>query len=1342
MEYGSFDQGRVSGIHPAEVPPRSQASRPQLKTPFQKNALEQAFAVNQYPSDEVRRELGERLGLTPSQVQVWFTHRRRKAKKGEATTVVRSENQTHSTVNEPKSPGATGVFTERQRSAADDGATDDEGDAQALADSERREVIELAKRLLEVQYRADGPLLGFEYDEPPIEEPAAAGGAKRKRVVTKDIDIEAREDGTFVAFGKRTKPGSRKAHAMVDRSQQWGAGDGTEGGRSAQMQQKLDQAMRKEAERKEKERRKEEERLQKEAVKEALRRQKEEERMRVAQERERKKELERQEKLRLAEQRRRESERRKMEAAMEKERKAEEKRREREMQRALAAQEKAAMKAKQREAGIGLIEDEELEWEQHMKDRAEHGYGSDTDGDAAALDCGARQRFPPCSVGLKEAFASSLKELGPDIVMVWSFCTSFPEVVGLWPSTTVEELLLAVVEGSCSRLLAETNIALIRLALADMEESHAKGAIQQAQNVVDRAVFNAALWLEEAWAWGFETDVWRAHLNAMTWPEILRQLAITMGRGRRRPQWPAEGQVMSGEPGEDVVEGEDDTVLRLRRPPRFPEGSIKHCIWDILARAGPEGLSIKKIVEKIQGKGTKDLSAYKSPEQRVTRVVSTDLLFHRVRPGVFALQSLVAYSQKIMEQVEQGTGGADGQDPEMTVELVEDEPANGDEGGNHSDTEGDSEADGEEDEEGLAASAEPWVLALEHSDYDDLSLADRVQALVFLVRIVLDGPTLRTRLEARMDESLKVRKYVRGITKEEKRRKQAEAAAKAAEVAREALKTLERQKNQLEASGADCEGDSFETRKESFEEAAKKAMAEAEGRLKAEGDTDANGGDEDEEQKERAEALRRAEHACSIRFMPIGEDRRHSRYWRFVQFEGPETDQSRGRLVFEDSQTGNWFLLSDEDSLDALIGSLFSQGMREGPLSKALKRSNEELKQHMPTHVLSLPHAREEKALRREHARWLSTQCTAAAAVLNASHGRRRSAMRLACGSSEPLRLAKLKMDLSDLMAAIPPNAVEGVDRHSLEERISACSSAADVRLCLGELEDALSPEFVSPEFRFRPYLIKGAWIPCGKEVWRIPGPDEVPQFIYEYIQQLSEPLQWLPPTTASVALRVQSLDAAVLYSGPDSAARDLMASYRYIQRPTPLVMHGVGASFHLEGHSHGDQAYVESVFSLGEEDRQLLLPDFPFETLQRGSTAFELPLELLVPQAPLEVHQHHGQHPVGQRSNRERCRTTRKDRSATNGSQEDSFGSQPASHGGVQPGSRGGGFGGRIRIRGRGGRHAISVVHGSPARHRPSQPQPSPSNGPSEMSSEGFAPEQRVREDSESPEISDMDSD
>jgi hypothetical protein len=72
-----------------------------------------------------------------------------------------------------------------------------------------------------------------------------------------------------------------------------------------------------------------------------------------------------------------------------------------------------------------------------------------------------------------------------------------------------------------SRLLGEIHISLLRLLQADMEEAHAAGGQGAgALNAADKAISQSAACLEEAWAWGFDVDVWRAHLNALTWPEV------------------------------------------------------------------------------------------------------------------------------------------------------------------------------------------------------------------------------------------------------------------------------------------------------------------------------------------------------------------------------------------------------------------------------------------------------------------------------------------------------------------------------------------------------------------------------------------------------------------------------------------------------------------------------------------------------------------------------------------------------------------------------------------------------------------------------------------------------
>lgn len=59
--------------------------------------------------------------------------------------------------------------------------------------------------------------------------------------------------------------------------------------------------------------------------------------------------------------------------------------------------------------------------------------------------------------------------------------------------------------------------------------------------------------------------------------------------------------------------------------------------------------------------------------------------------------------------------------------------------------------------------------------------------------------------------------------------------------------------------------------------------------------------------------------------------------------------------------------------------------------------------------------------------------------------------------------------------------------------------SAAELRDCLGELEAAIKPGYLSSTFQRLPLLVRGAWISVGKEVASaLPGP-------HGEIQQLPE---------------------------------------------------------------------------------------------------------------------------------------------------------------------------------------------------------------------------------------------
>lgn len=108
----------------------------------------------------------------------------------------------------------------------------------------------------------------------------------------------------------------------------------------------------------------------------------------------------------------------------------------------------------------------------------------------------------------------------------------------------------------------------------------------------------AASLVAEAHSWGLDVAAWRAHLNQLTWPEVLRQLALAAGWGPRRcrPAKATRGHDDFGV-GEDVIEG-DDGKLSFRWPSRFSPGAqhgeytMKEAAWKVRPLAPATGSAV------------------------------------------------------------------------------------------------------------------------------------------------------------------------------------------------------------------------------------------------------------------------------------------------------------------------------------------------------------------------------------------------------------------------------------------------------------------------------------------------------------------------------------------------------------------------------------------------------------------------------------------------------------------------------------------------------------------------------------------------------------------------------
>ena len=133
--------------------------------------------------------------------------------------------------------------------------------------------------------------------------------------------------------------------------------------------------------------------------------------------------------------------------------------REKDLQKAFAAQVKVAQKELQKELAQGPPEDLEMEMEKLMKDVPADG------------DPPERPLFPSMSSELESAFPQLGNTTGGDIVMIWGFVQSFADIMAL-PAFSLNEFIAALHIGQKSALLSSIHIVLLRLIQADMEESH------------------------------------------------------------------------------------------------------------------------------------------------------------------------------------------------------------------------------------------------------------------------------------------------------------------------------------------------------------------------------------------------------------------------------------------------------------------------------------------------------------------------------------------------------------------------------------------------------------------------------------------------------------------------------------------------------------------------------------------------------------------------------------------------------------------------------------------------------------------------------------------------------
>ncbi|KAI9086822.1 hypothetical protein K1719_031416 [Acacia pycnantha] len=790
------------------------------------------------------------------------------------------------------------------------------------------------------------------------------------------------------------------------------------------LRQKREEQVRKEMERHERERRKEEERILRE-------RQREEERY----QKEQRRELVRREKIFQKESIRDEKRKQK-----------EELRKEKEAARIRAANERAIARKMVKES-MELVEDERLELMELAA--SEKGLSSMLSLDNETLQNlelfkDERASFPPKTVLLKRPFSiqpwlDSEENIG-NLLMVWRFLISFADVLGIWPFT-LDEFLQAFHDHD-PRLLGEIHIALFRSIIKDIEDVARTTGVGANYNSAVNPCGGHPQVVEGAYVWGFDIRNWERLLNPLTWPEIMRQFALSAGFGPQlkkriiEPVYPRDNS--QGIDGEDVISNlrsgaavenavaimQEKGLSNPRRSRhRLTPGTVKFAAFHVLSLEGSKGLTILETADKIQRSGLRDLTTSKTPEASIAAALSRDTkLFVRTAPSTYCVrpayrkdpadgEAILLAARERIRIFKNGLVNAeepdDGErDDDSEIDIAEDPEADdfinetnkkeasdfvesslntvvkNREGcgeilqtpdcGNGQMNEDVASIVAEEFNQEIAGSSnvitkpdleetiidksnpgEPWVEGLIEGEYSNLSVEERLNALVALIGVAIEGNSIRFVLEERLEAANALRKQMWTELQLDRHRIKEDCFFKVQSA------PCVGNKNEPTPSMSSMEGKQSPLR--SVDDRIDKTLPTPPARQVHLNDLLGNtvpsevnvkmqdysapdsysyqqfgSGAEKSKSNFKAYIGHLAEENYIYRSLPLGLDRRHNRYWQFTT-SASQNDPGCGR-VFVEMHDGRWRLIDSEEGFDALLASLDVRGIRESHLHMMLRR--------------------------------------------------------------------------------------------------------------------------------------------------------------------------------------------------------------------------------------------------------------------------------------------------------------------------------------------------------------------------------------------------------------------
>ncbi|XP_058071521.1 homeobox-DDT domain protein RLT3 isoform X2 [Magnolia sinica] len=526
-------------------------------------------------------------------------------------------------------------------------------------------------------------------------------------------------------------------------------------------------------------------------------------------------------------------------------------------------------------------------------------------------------RFPPQSVKMKKPLSTrpwnSLPETVKKLFKVFRFLYTHSVAIDVCPFT-LDEFAQAFHDKD-SLLLGKIHVALLKLLLSDVDQELSGDFLPRYANDCRFLGFLHFVKQQE-----FDMKFWIRALNPLTWTEILRLVLVAAGFGSK--QNPLRREILS-------KEGNRMAKYGLR------PGTLKGELLSILYEQGSNGLKVSELAKSFQIVELNLPNTADELERMICSTLSSDItLFEKI--------SSSAYRLRVNPQISKGKRNF--QSDTEDSGSVDDDSGGSSSNSSSDDSDGSEELDSTLCEQRLVRykghrkqknnklteymeideshSGEAWMLGLMEGEYSDLSIEEKLNALVALVDLTGAGSSLRMEDPVRaISESMPDIQH-RGSG----------AKLKRSSVNQHMLaKPFEGRVGQMHAIKQVYPSEELL----SVDHSSKgKASSKMSGLHRPNGS------------KTKDTKAREESDMHPLQVIYLGSDRRYNSYWLFL---GPcdEKDPGHRRVYFESSEDGHWEVIDTEQALCALLSVLDGRGTREAHLLSSLEKREASLSQAM-----------------------------------------------------------------------------------------------------------------------------------------------------------------------------------------------------------------------------------------------------------------------------------------------------------------------------------------------------------------------------------------------------------